>query len=99
MISEITFSENQNGYGGSFWEEAKTYGKSWLHDKTQRTLLGYNEKNKQGQWELHAHHESYDEDKDEIVESSTILLTAETEQECIDFGKKYFGVKEPSEAI
>lgn len=94
MISENTFDENQNGFGGSFWKKTKQFGRSSMHDKTNHALLGYNNRNQKGLWELHEHHESYDENKDEVIESSTILLTAETEQECIEFGKKYFEVKE-----
>ena len=94
MITEITFDANQNGFGGSFWEKTIQFGKSSMHDKATHKLLGYNNQNQKGLWELHKHHESYDEDKDEVIESSTILLTAKTEQECIDFGKEYFGVKE-----
>lgn len=94
MISENTFDENRNGFGGSFWKKTMQFGKSSMHDKTTYELLGYNNQNKKGLWELHEHHESYDEIKDELMESSTILHTTKTEQECIDFGKEYFGVKE-----
>lgn len=90
-MSEFEYMNNANGYGGSFWKKTHILGKSWLHDKTNRELLGYIEKTPDSDVsKLFQVNEYWDEDIEEVVEDNSLIKEFSTEDEAVKYGKKYF---------